>query len=290
MNNDIEKIYSREILFQDLGMLLYLVALFGGTLILGFSEETLRLQNAVMLLLAFLVALLVAFRMRVAAIICAALQILLFCAYKLYQYAAFHISIEYTAYAWPFLILAVLGGMHMFISMYASMETVNGMLNRRIDELTLLDSLTGLENLRSLYASLKRYMAHSQRHGTAMGLMLVQLRYPNEVRKVLSAQEFNILRSNMAQAVENVMRVEDRVFTMDDRGSIGIIYFSDPEGAPIIKRRVLAAVEGAPLLNETRRKTFTVEIKVVYKQYSPEYEQDALRFVADVTGEFAYEV
>ena len=213
---------SRVILSQDLGVLLYLICVTGAALVTVLAGQEYIYQNTAMLLAIAFSSTLTAMRARIAGAVTSALTVLVFTGYKLYMRLAYNDPIETSAYLWPVLVLSALGGITLFVSMYSVIEDVNGLLNRRLDELTVMDPLTGLENMRSMVASLSRYMALSERNGTGMGLMMVRLRYADEIKKVLTRDQFNNLRALMALTVQDVLRLEDRVFSIDDKGSLGI--------------------------------------------------------------------
>lgn len=281
---------SRKVLLQDLGILLFILSLTGGAVITALGGKELLYQHIALLLAAMLTALLVVLRARTAGTIITAVSLLVFAVYKLYQRIAFRIPIEITALFWPVILLGTLGGTMLFISLYASIEGINGILNNRIEELTVMDPLTGMENMRSMISSLRRYMAFSERNGTGMGLMIVRLRYAEEIRKVLSRQQFNDLRAVLAGTVQDVLRVEDRVFSMDDAGTMGIIYFSEETGAPVVKSRIMNAVAGKDMLPGLVGQKLVVELSIVWKQYHKDLEKDAMRYIDEVESEFAYEV
>ncbi len=281
---------SRKVLLQDLGILLFTLSLTGGAVITALGGKELLYQHIALLLAAMLTALLVVLRARTAGTIITAVSLLVFAVYKLYQRIAFRIPIEITALFWPVILLGTLGGTMLFISLYASIEGINGILNNRIEELTVMDPLTGMENMRSMISSLRRYMAFSERNGAGMGLMIVRLRYAEEIRKVLSRQQFNDLRAVLAGTVQDVLRVEDRVFSMDDAGTMGIIYFSEETGAPVVKSRIMNAVAGKDMLPGLVGQKLVVELSIVWKQYHKDLEKDAMRYIDEVESEFAYEV
>ena len=281
---------SRKILAQDLGILLFFVCSGAGALITALAGTAVLYQNVVLLMVLMLISMLVVLRARIAGAVIAALSLLGFTVYKLYMHIAYKADIEWTAYLWPVLVMGVLGGMTLFISMFSTLEGVNGILNRRLNELTVIDPLTGMENMRSMVISLTRYMALSERNGTMMGLMMVRLRYAEEIKKVLSQDQFNELRFAMANTVQDALRLEDRVFSIDEDGSLGIIYFSAEQGATVVKGRVLSAVANKNMLPNLEKQTLTVELSVVFKQYYKELGKDAMKYVNEVEKEFAYEV
>jgi GGDEF domain-containing protein len=279
---------SRIILYQDLGILLFLAAVLAAALITALMGSELIYQHVALMIGILLSSLLLGLRARIGGIVTAGLTLLLFTLYKLYQYFAYYKAIEWTAYLWPFIIFAAVLGMTVFISYFSTVEGVNNLLNVRLDQLTVIDPLTGLENNRAMTGSLARYMALSERKGTEMGLMMVRLRYANELKKVLTAMQFNELRHTLAATVQDVIRMEDRIFSIDDSGSLGIIYFST--GASFLKGRILTAVANKNMLPDLNEQLLTIDLAIVYKQYSPEMGKDALRFIDEVEKEFAYEV
>ena len=279
---------SRIILYQDLGLLLFLLAVLAAALITSLSDKTLLYQHVVLMMAIMLSAMITGLRTRVGGIIISGITILLFAIYKLFNRFAYYVQIEWTAYLWPLIILAALTGMMTFISYFSQITGVNSLLNIRLDQLTVMDPLTGLENNRAMISSLARYMALSERKGTEMGLMLIRLRYAEELKKVLTKNQFTNLRHTLASTVQDVIRMEDRVFSIDDDGSLGIIYFST--GASFLKGRILTAVANKNMLPDLNEQLLTVDLSIVYKQYDPELKKDAIRFVNDTEKEFAYDV
>lgn len=281
---------SRSVLIQDAGILLFMLSTLASALVTGLGDRTLVYQNAALMLAMTFAALLTALRARVGGTVVTALTVLVFTAYKMYNRIAYGAAIEWTAYLWPVLLGTSLGGMTMFVTLFSTIEGLNGILNRRLDELTVMDPVTGLENMRAMVNSLKRYMALSERNGTSMGLMMVRLRYADEIRKVLTRQQFADLRHVLASSVQNALRLEDRVFTVDDNASLGIILFSQESGAPIVKNRILTVVQKEDMLPTVEGQVLNVEVSVVYRQYDASFGKDALRFISEVEKEFAYEV
>lgn len=279
---------SRIFLIQDLGILVFMTAVLGAALLTVLSGSSLLYQHIALILGITLSSLLLGLRARIGGIVISGILLLLFAVYKLYNRFAYNIPIEWTAYVWPVVIILAMIGMIVFISYFSQIEGVNNLLNIRLDQLTVMDPLTGLENNRSMVQSLTRYMALSERKGTEMGLMLIRLRYAEELKKVLTATQFTELRHNLAITVQDVIRMEDRVFSIDDVGSLGIIYFST--GASFLKGRLLTAVANKNLLPDLNEQLLTVDLSIVYKQYDKAMGKDAMRFISELEKEFAYEV
>ena len=120
--------------------------------------------------------------------------------------------------------------------------------------------------------------------------MIIRLRYPKELQKVLSRGEYENLRQKIAIITENVLRIEDGLYSIDQEGAIGVIYYADEAGAETIKKRLLNALGQKDAFDQIRGENLRVEFQIVYRQYSAEMKQDAIHFKQLVEGELAYEV
>ncbi|MCH4193595.1 MAG: GGDEF domain-containing protein [Butyrivibrio sp.] len=282
--------FNRVQLLQDFGMLLFLMSVFTGTMIVVVSDESLRMQNLIMLVGVFLIAVLTVFRVQYTAVVVTAFQILFFAAYKLYQYYSQDQAIETAAYLWLAVVLGELAGMALFLHEFNTTEQINSVLRQQVEDLTVEDPMTGLENLRSMYANLSRTMALSARNNTEMGLMLIKLRYAQELKKIMSARNYDRLRKKMADIVQDTLRLEDRVYTVDQDGSLGIIFFCNKEGAGVIKKRLLDVLEDKNAFSGILDKPVKVEVRIGYLQYEKEMETNAILFREKTESEMQYDV
>ncbi|MGN1023981.1 MAG: GGDEF domain-containing protein, partial [Lachnospiraceae bacterium] len=280
------------ILQQDLGILMFLLGLLGAAVIVSFSSTNeLRMQNIILMLVLVAVGMLAMMRAGTAAVIAAALEILFFTIYKLFTYAESEAVIEKSAYLWPVIIIVTVGGALLFINRYARVEQINAILNERIGELTVNDPLTGLQNLRGLYAALSRLMSTAKRHeGMAFGLIMIRLRYSDEIRQVLTKEEFDRVRIRIAQVIENTLRLEDEMFTVDDEGSVAVICIADEKGTEVVKGRLISALTADDAFPTIRERTLRLDFSTVYRMYDRELNHDAMKYVELVDREFAYEV
>ncbi len=283
---------SGVLLRQDLGLLMFLFGLLGAAVLVSLSStDALRVQNMTLMLVLATVCMLAMMRAGTAAVIAAALEILFFTIYKLFDYAENGTPIETGAYWWPALIVVTVAGALLFIRGFSRIEQINGILNERVGELTVTDPLTGLQNLRGLYATLSRDMADAHRHEEMkFGLMMIRLRYADEIRKVLTRGEFDEVRIRIARIAEKTLRLEDEVFTIDDEGSVAVICITDEEGAAVVRDRLMSALTADGAFPAIRERTLRLDFSAVYRMYEMELNHDAMKYVELVENEFAYEV
>ena len=87
---------SRMILIQDLGILLFMLSMFGAALITGLTDKELVYQHALLMAAMLFSALLTGLRAQVAGTVITALSVLVFTVYKLYTRLAYFTPIEWT--------------------------------------------------------------------------------------------------------------------------------------------------------------------------------------------------
>lgn len=282
--------YKTLILQQDFGLILALGCFFAGAFISGFMGESQYTQNLLLLTAQFMIALIAAFHAQTAAYIATAFTAILFSVYKIYNYTESGTDIKVTDFIWPFLLVGTLIGMTLFIAKSGQVEEEINKLQKDVKQLTVIDKVTGMDNLRSLYNTLPRFMSMGQRSKIDFGLMLIRLRYSTELQKILSEDEFDTLRRTIAQIIQNTLRMEDRIFSISEDGEFALIYFADTAGASVIKKRLLAAFDAKSAFQAIRDGAIRVDIQIVYQEYNEKLEHNALEYYRETENEFSYEV
>lgn len=210
-------------LLQDAGLVLLLLCIGGAALAVGIVEEALKIEFVVMLMGTFLAILLAGFKLTGISVVTGAFEILLYTAYKLFSFFTYARKIEPICYVWIVLPLLSVGAMAAFIYGSRQTELENDVLKEQVEELVLVNSLTGLYNLRSLYIDLQKQVAYSERNHMTVSLMIVKLKFGQELKKVLSRRNFEALIQRMAVIITDAVRLEDRTYSLDNEGMVGVI-------------------------------------------------------------------
>ena len=79
--------------------------------------------------------------------------------------------------------LAVLG-MVLFIKGVNRLQLDNNILSKQVEDLIMIDPLTGFYNLRSMYMDIQTQISYSERNNTAITLMIIRPRYRKELKDV----------------------------------------------------------------------------------------------------------
>lgn len=278
-------------LIQDLGLVLFLLCVGVMAMAVGNADQSLQLEFVIMLLATFLAIMLAGFKLNSLSIVASGFAILTYTAYKVYCSYAYSDEIALLCYVWIFLPIASVGAMQMFIYGSRQTEMENDVLKEQVEELVMINSLTGLYNLRSLYNDLQKQTAYAERNGMNVCLMIIRLRYEQELRNVLSRSHYEALIQKMAQTVVDVVRVEDRTYSLDNKGTIGVILTCDQEGSEYAKKRIKSALEKPDTFQGITDGAILVEVQIAGLQYDKEqYGNDMISFKQKVESELQYDV
>ena len=99
----------------------------------------------------------------------------------------------------------------------------NALLKKQIAELVMIDPVTGLYNMRSMFMDIQTQISYSERNNSPISLMIIRLRYPAEMRKVLKPSQYEKVVKQLSLLLVDTVRLEDRVYSLDENGGFGII-------------------------------------------------------------------
>lgn len=277
-------------LIQDVGILLLILSMFFAVISSTFAPDYLLVPELIMFAAACAGLLLAAYSFRYLAVIEAGLQVLIFVAYILFRHRVESMPIHWSCYAWVFLPLLGVGAMLLFQAMNYRNEQMNQILMQQMDDLVLIHPLTGLYNARALYLDLQRQMAYASRRKVDLCLMCIELRYGGELQKILTTSQFSQLLQTLAHVIENALRLEDKVYMMDDDGSMALILGCSAEGAMVVKNRIKDTVAKSELFHQIVNQALRVDLRIGFLQYDSNAVSSAMEFQQKVKNELQYDV
>lgn len=278
-------------IIQDLGMLVFLASIFVSSFIVSNSDAELKMENVIMFLVLILSIILVSFQITTLAVVCAGLQVLMYSAYKLYLNYSQGISVQLLSYAWLFLPLLAVGSMLLFLQGRLRTELENEVLKQQVEDLVMIEPLTGLYNFRSMYNDLERQIAYSYRNSLDLSLMIVKLRYESELKKILSSRNYDALIQKLASILEDCIRLEDKIYAIDNKGSVALMLTCDSEGAAIVRQRINNSLNAKDAFARITDAPIKVETRSAYVQYNKDEGRiSAMELVQKVESELQYDV
>ena len=276
---------------QDLGILGFLICVFCIILLEYLAQGAEKTECLLMFLVLCVPVLFCTYKMPLAAYVFTGVQVLGYAAYKLYRWSIWGEQISGISYAWLVLPIATVAALRLFGNGVTQLEMKNELLREQVEELVVIDPLTGLYNRRGLYNELTRQIAHSKRNGENIVLMVISLKYEQELRSILSAPQFNHLRQRMAEVIEDHLRLEDRLYALKQDGTLALLLANcDKNGAAVVERRLRAALLDKKTFHEIVDQTIKVEAKIGYVVYDQETVKTAMDFLAQAESELQYDV
>ena len=275
---------------QDIGISILLVALLLCAVLFAATTDQ-YMESLLMLAGIFLAVFFASFRLTAVAIVIAGLQIVAFLAYKIYSVIAGTGEVSPLSFAWVALCVMAVAGAVMYVSGLKKMRLENQVLKQQVDELIMIDPLTGLYNLRSMYMDIQTQISYAERNGKAISLMIIKLRYLKELKSVLKPLQYDEVRVRLAKLVVDTVRLEDRVYVIDDDGSLGVLLTCDRNGSKLVEGRLRKKLDDPAVFDGIAQSPIRVEVKIGSLQYKKEdFSRDAMLFKERVEEEVEYDI
>ena len=283
--------HSFGYLMQDIGLVILLFCLFAGAMVVSYSEKSTMFEAVIMLLGTFFVILFSGFKLFSLSLVLAGIEVTFYTAYRLYLFLSYDIEIPLYSYTWILIPLISAAAMYLFVSGTNRLELENDILRRQVDELVVLNPLTKLYNLRSLYNDLNVLAAYAERNQMSLSLMIIMLKYEAELKSVLSRQNYELVIQRLAELVVDTVRVEDKTYSIDHKGSLAVILTCGKEGSEIAMRRIRNRITERDAFSGITDKAIKIEVKMASLEYEKEiYENNMILFKQRVENELQYDV
>jgi GGDEF domain-containing protein len=278
-------------LVQDIGLVLLLAGLFAGAITVSFTEKTMQFEAIIMLLGTFAALLFAGFKLFSLSCALAGLEVTIYTAYRLYLFLSYDTDIPMLSFVWIFLPILSVAAMYLFISGNRRLELENDVLREQVEELVMIHPLTKLYNLRSLYNDLNVQTAYSERNKMSLSLMIIVLKYEAELASILSRHNYESVIQKLAQIVVDTVRVEDKTYSIDSKGSLGVILTCDKAGSEIAIRRLRNRISEKDAFAGITDTAIKIEVKMACLEYdSEQFGNNMILFKQRVENELQYDV
>ncbi len=278
-------------LFQDIGLVLLLACLFTGAITVSYTPRAMLIESVIMLLGTFTALLFAGFKLFGISCVLAGLEVTIYTAYRLYLFLSYDTEIPMLSFVWIFLPLVTVAVMYLFVSGNHRLELENDILREQVEELVMVNPLTKLYNLRSLYYDLNVQVSYAERNKMPLSLMVIVLKYEAELASILSRQNYERVIQRLAQIVVDTVRVEDKTYSIDQKGSLAIIMTSDKTGSDIAMRRLKSRISEKNAFSGITDAAIKIDVKIASMEYDKEeYGDNMMLFKQRVENELQYDV
>lgn len=276
---------------QDIGMCVLVLSFLLGAIVLAKSGEESFAEGLIMLGCITVAVLLACFRAVTISIIIASIQTVIFLAIKIYTVFFAGEDVSPLSFAWLILPAIAMTGIILFVNGNKKLIIANEVLTTQVEELVMIDPLTGFYNLRCLFMDMQSQISLAERKDMSICLMIIKLRYPKEMKSVLKKHQYEQVIIRLANIVKKTVRLEDRVYSIDKEGTLGIILTTDKKGARIAEERLRERISDPQAFADISEKQLRVEVKIGTLQYvNEEYERDITLFKSKVEEEVEYDI
>ena len=278
-------------LLQDIGLVILLVCLFAGSMTVSYMDKSMMFEAVLMLLGTFLVILLAGFKLSGLSITMAGIQVTLYTAYRLYLFLSYNTEISVYCFVWILLPILSSASMYMFVYGNHRLEIENDMLKKQVEELVVVNPLTKLYNLRSLYNDLNVQVSYSERNKVPLSLMIIVLKYEAELRSILSRHNYELIIQRLAQLVVDTVRVEDKTYSIDNKGSLAVILTCDKVGSEIAMSRIKSRLSQRDAFAGIADTAIKIEVRIASLEYNKDtFDDNMILFKQKVENELQYDV
>ncbi|MCR5301347.1 MAG: GGDEF domain-containing protein, partial [Lachnospiraceae bacterium] len=225
------------------------------------------------------------------AVIVSAFATVVFAGLKIYSIITLGRDFPPISFLWILLPAACVVGIALYVKRYTPLTLENALLKKQIAELVMIDPVTGLYNMRSMFMDIQTQISYSERNNSPISLMIIRLRYPAEMRKVLKPSQYEKVVKQLSLLLVDTVRLEDRVYSLDENGGFGIILTCDREGTRIVEGRLRKKLDDPKWFEGVSDKQIRTEVKIGFLQYDKsKYNRNANEFKDDVEEEVNYDM
>ena len=187
------------------------------------------------------------------------------------------------------LIFVVVGSV-LYVNGQKKLQTENALLKRQVEELIMIDPLTNLYNLRSMFMDIQTQVSFAERNNQHISLMVIKLKYHEQLKKVLNQNQYEQVLVKVSKYVVDTVRLEDRVYAIDDIGSLAIILTTDALGCKSVVMRLRNKLDNTEAFMDIASQPIRVEVKIGYLEYNKEeFQRDARLFLSKVEEEASFD-
>ena len=150
----------------------------------------------------------------------------------------------------------------------------------------LISKETGLYNLKALHLDLKMQHAYCDRNKKILSLMEVQVNLPKEVKERLKQEQKNELYREIGTILIDLLRVEDRVYSVEEEGRYGILLICNKEQSEVVIDRMRRTLGNADNYSKLIGVGNTITVDIACLEFDNSvYRDDYILFERSVRGQ-----
>ncbi|MBD8499299.1 diguanylate cyclase domain-containing protein [Paenibacillus arenosi] len=277
-------------LLSDGAFLLWIVMTFVSIIFIA-GDPNRYILNIILLNVALLVAIITYFTSLTIGLILNVLFIFGYGTFTLYQTLMQGSALEGHHYFWLIMtpVFTIVAWMITFSNQ--KMQAENEQLLKRNQSLATMDENTDLKNSRSFQKDATIFMALSKRYQIELTLLVVKVRYWDELKQMVSREQMTELIYDLSKLSETSIRMNDSLYMLNsDDPTWGLLLFTDREGASIVINRIKDKVAAFNAVESTGKYKIDLDLIIGAIEYEAETVSTPLDFIAQARKQLEYDV
>ncbi|ANY65874.1 diguanylate cyclase [Paenibacillus sp. BIHB 4019] len=281
---------NQSSLISDSGFLLLIVVSFI-CIVFTAGDPDRYLQNVIFLNVAFLIAIITYFTNVTTGLILNIVFIFGFGTYTLYGTLVGGEAVSSGNYFWLVMTPVFTLVTWMFTLAGRQLQIENEQLKKTNSRLATMDENTNLRNSRSFQNDAAVFMALSTRYQIPLTLLVVNVKYWDELRRMVSEERMTEAIFELSQMSQTSIRTNDSIYMLSkDNPTWGLLLFTDRQGANIVIERLRHKIQEFNSAEFSHKYKVELSLKIGALQYEPEAIPTPLDFIVQARKQLEYDV
>lgn len=277
-------------LLSDGGFLLLFIACFV-CIVFTARDPNLYLHNIIFLNVAFLIAIVTYFTTITTGLILNIAFVFGYGTFTIYQTVVQGGVVTSQSYFWLIMTPVFTAITWMFTLASKQLQEENEALQKKNASLATMDEGTNLKNMLSFQKDTTVFMALSDRYKIPLTLLVLNVKYWNELRRMIGEEQLNAAVYNITTISQTSIRANDSLYMLSQENPTwGLLLFTDRDGADIVMNRLrsrLAEINESERSNSNR---FELNLKMGAYEYNREETPTPLEWITRARKELEYDV
>lgn len=277
-------------LLSDLGLLFFIVLCFVG--ILFVSNDPNRYMERILLWnVAMLIAIVAYFTSVTFGLVLNIVFIFGYGTYTLYQAIVVGQTVSIDTYFWLLMVPLCTAAVWMLSLGMKRLQSENNILKETNARLATMDRNTNLRNALLFQKDATVYMALSTRYGIPLTLLVMQVKYWNDVRRMISEDQMSEALFELSQLSEKSIRSNDSIYMLDnEKATWGLLLFTDKDGAKIVMERLRENARQMGGSERTSGYPIDFQLRIADSQYDADTVNSPLDWIEQARNRLEYDV
>jgi len=249
------------------------------------------IQNIIFLNVAFLIAIVTYFTTVTTGLILNIVFIFGFGTFTLYQTIVVGDVVGSQNYFWLIMTPLFTLVTWMLTSAQKQLQNENDQLHKRNDSQVTLDESTNLKNNLSFQKDATVFMALSARYKIPLTLMVVNVKYWDELKRMISEEKMTEAVYDLSILNENNIRTNDSLYMLDkENPTWGMLLFTDRMGANLVIDRLIESIAEFNKVEFAAKYKIELSLKIGAIEYDSELIESPIDFIVKARKQLEYDV